>query len=74
MVQPDNSGAVRAEFAHIFSAFGTRVTIIEMKPRILSAEEEEISSVVTTEFENNGISVLTNNKLLLRAERAIQKH
>ena len=66
-------GAIGAEFAHIFSAFGTRVTIIEMKPRILSAEEEEISSVVTTEFENNGISVLTNNKVIASGRKGNSK-
>lgn len=57
-------GAIGAEFAHIFSAFGTKVTIVEMRPRILTTEEEEISNVVTAEFENNGITVLTNSKVI----------
>jgi len=57
-------GAIGAEFAHIFSAFGTKVTIIEKKPRILSSEEEEISRVVEEEFINNGITVLTNSKAI----------
>ena len=57
-------GAIGAEFAHIFSAFGTKVTIVEMRPRILTTEEEEISKAVTAEFENNGITVLTNSKVM----------
>ncbi|NLX63184.1 MAG: dihydrolipoyl dehydrogenase [Clostridiaceae bacterium] len=57
-------GAIGTEFAHVFSAFGTKVTIVEMKPRILSSEEEEISNIVEAEFENNGITVLTNSKVI----------
>ena len=57
-------GAIGAEFAHVFSAFGTKVTIVEMRSRILSTEEEEISKAVTAEFENNGITVLTNSKVM----------
>ncbi len=56
-------GAIGAEFAHIFSAFGTKVTIVEMRPGILSTEEEEISKAITAEFENNGITVLTSSKV-----------
>lgn len=62
-------GAIGAEFAHIFSAFGTKVTIVEMKPAILSTEEEEISKAVTAEFENNGITVLTNSKVIDSARK-----
>ena len=39
-------GAVAAEFAHIFSALGTKVTVIEKLKRLLSAEEEEVSAFV----------------------------
>ena len=46
-------GVIAAEFAHIFSAFGTKVTIIEMKPRLLPAEEPEVSSFVAREFERS---------------------
>lgn len=57
-------GAIGAEFAHIFSAFGTKVTIIEMKSHILATEEDEISSLVKNEFDKNGITVLTNTKIV----------
>jgi dihydrolipoamide dehydrogenase len=34
-------GAISAEFAHIFSAFGTEVTIVEKNTRILTTEEKK---------------------------------
>lgn len=52
-------GAIGAEFAHIFSAFGSKVTIVEMQDRILPLEEEEVSAFVRAQFEKNGIAVRT---------------
>lgn len=57
-------GAVGAEFAHIFSAFGTKVSIVEQKLHLLSTEEEEISTHLEKQFESYGIDVLTNCKLV----------
>ncbi len=53
-------GAIGAEFAHIFSAFGTKVTLLEMRPHILPTEEEEISVFVEKQFRRNGIDLYTN--------------
>jgi dihydrolipoamide dehydrogenase len=66
-------GAIGAEFAHIFSAYGTQVTIVEMRPRILATEEEQISSFVETEFKNNKIAVLTNSKIIASDKRGSRK-
>jgi dihydrolipoamide dehydrogenase len=44
-------GVIAAEFAHIFSAFGTKVTVIEMEPRLLPVEEPEVSSFVACAFQ-----------------------
>jgi len=55
-------GAIGAEFAHIFSAFGASVTLVEMQERILPLEEEEISAFVRAQFEKNGITVRTGAK------------
>ncbi|MBT7121439.1 MAG: FAD-dependent oxidoreductase, partial [Clostridia bacterium] len=55
-------GAIGAEFAHIFSAFGTKVTVVEMQPHMVSLEEEEISETLAKNFVNNGIDVLLNHK------------
>ncbi len=43
-------GIIAAEFAHVFSAFGSKVTILEMGPRLLASEEPEISAFVEREF------------------------
>lgn len=43
-------GIIAAEFAHIFSALGTKVTVLEMLPRLLSTEEPEVSAAVETAF------------------------
>jgi dihydrolipoamide dehydrogenase len=42
------AGAVGMEFASMFSRFGTEVTVIEMLPRILPLEDEEISAEAHT--------------------------
>jgi len=55
-------GAIGAEFAHVFSAFGTKVTLVEMQDRILPLEEEEVSAFVRARFEKNGIAVRTGFK------------
>ena len=44
------AGAVGCEFADIFTAFGTKVTLIEALPRILPMEDAESSDAVTKCF------------------------
>ncbi len=58
------SGTISAEFAHIFSAFGTKVTIIARSERILTKEEAEISEFVGKQFVENGIDLRTNSAVL----------
>lgn len=43
-------GLIAAEFGHVFSAFGTKVTILEMGPRLLPAEEPEVSDFMARVF------------------------
>lgn len=66
-------GAIGAEFAHIFSSFGTKVTVVEMKPHIIPTEEEEISLFVEKQFRNNGITVLSNTKILSASRSGAEK-
>ena len=58
------AGAVGSEFADIFSAFGTKVTLIEALPRILPIEDAESSDVLTKSFRKRGIAVLAGAKVL----------
>jgi len=56
-------GVIGSEFANIFSTFGSRVTIIEILPRILSTEDEEVSRVIHKVFRQKGINIITNSKV-----------
>jgi dihydrolipoamide dehydrogenase len=52
------AGAVGCEFADVFNAFGTKVTLIEVLPRILPLEDAESSDVLGKSFRKRGITVL----------------
>ena len=49
------AGAVGVEFASIFNRFGSKVTILEMLPRLVPVEDEEISKELEKQFKKNGI-------------------
>jgi dihydrolipoamide dehydrogenase len=52
-------GAVGVEFASCFHRFGTKVTVLEMLPRIVPLEDEEISKELERVFKKSGIRVET---------------
>jgi dihydrolipoamide dehydrogenase len=52
------AGAVGTEFADIFHAFGSKVTLIEALPRILPLEDAESSDAVTKSYKKRGITVI----------------
>jgi dihydrolipoamide dehydrogenase len=54
------AGAVGVEFASMFATFGARVTLIEMLPRVLPLEDEEISAALAKALTKRGIEVLTS--------------
>jgi dihydrolipoamide dehydrogenase len=58
------AGAVGTEFASIYTSFGTKVTLIEMLPRILPIEDEEVSAELQKALRKRGIEVMTGTKLL----------
>ena len=49
------AGAVGVEFASIYKSFGTEVTILEMLPRLVPVEDEEISKELARVFKKRGI-------------------
>jgi len=57
------AGAVGMEFADIFHAFGTKVTLIEVLPRILPLEDGEASDALAKSYKKRGIEVLTGAKV-----------
>jgi dihydrolipoamide dehydrogenase len=56
------AGAVGVEFASIFKRFGTDVTVIEMLPRIVPVEDEDISKELERNFRKQKIRVETGAK------------
>jgi dihydrolipoamide dehydrogenase len=57
------AGAVGVEFASIFKSFGTEVTILEMLPRIVPIEDEEISKELARAYRKRGITFHTSAKV-----------
>lgn len=49
------AGAVGVEFASIYKSFGSDVTILEMLPRLVPLEDEEISAELGKAFRKKGI-------------------
>ncbi len=56
------AGAVGVEFASIFNRFGTKVTVLEMLPRIVPVEDEEVSKELERYFKKTGIRCETGAK------------
>ncbi len=57
------AGAVGTEFASIFASFGSKVTLVELLPRVLPIEDEEVSAELARVFKKRGITVLTSAKV-----------
>jgi dihydrolipoamide dehydrogenase len=57
------AGAVGVEFASMFASFGTKVTLIEVLPRIVPIEDEEISHTLAKVFVKRGIETLAGTKV-----------
>ncbi|MBI4205127.1 MAG: FAD-dependent oxidoreductase [Betaproteobacteria bacterium] len=55
-------GPIGSELTQCFARLGSRVTQVEMLPRILIREDPEISDMVTQQFRKEGIDVLINHK------------
>ncbi|MGO9640942.1 MAG: dihydrolipoyl dehydrogenase [Candidatus Acidiferrales bacterium] len=57
------AGAVGVEFASIYHSFGAQVTILEMLPRAVPLEDEEISAELEKAFRKKGIQIFTEAKV-----------
>lgn len=57
------AGAIGAEFASMFSSFGSKVLVVELLPRVLPLEDEEVSEAVFRSFRKRGIEVLTGTRV-----------
>ncbi|MDQ2870917.1 MAG: dihydrolipoyl dehydrogenase [Acidobacteriota bacterium] len=57
------SGAVGVEFASMFARFGSKATVIEVLPRIVPVEDEEISRELAASFKRQGIAVYVDTRV-----------
>jgi len=68
------SGAIGIEFASLFHAFGSDVTVVEALDRVLPVEDAEISTLARAAFERQGIRCLTSARVtgLARGAEAVE--
>ena len=57
------AGAVGCEFADVFNAFGSQVTLIEVAPALLPLEDADCSAELAKSFKKRKIDVLTSAKI-----------
>lgn len=57
------AGAVGCEFADVFAAFGTQVTLIDIAPSILPLEDGDCGAELARSFKKRKIEVLTAAKI-----------
>ena len=57
------AGAVGCEFADVFNAFGTQVTLIDVAPSILPLEDADCSAELAKAFKKRKIDVITGAKI-----------
>ena len=57
------AGAVGVEFASVYSRFGCDTTIVELLPRLLPGEDEEVSVELAKSFRKRGIKQQLDTKL-----------
>ncbi len=57
------SGAVGVEFASMYARFGAKVTIVEVLPRIVPVEDEEISRELAASFKRQGIAIYPDTRV-----------
>jgi dihydrolipoamide dehydrogenase len=56
-------GAVGVEFASVYSRFGAETTIVELLPRLMPLEDEELSAELARSFRKRGLKSQVDTKL-----------
>ncbi len=57
-------GPIGCELAQAFARLGSQVTLVEMGPRLLVREDEEVSALVKASLVADGVNVMTGHKAL----------
>lgn len=61
-------GATGCQLASIFQAFGSRVTLMDIAPRLLLSEDSLVAQTIAEEFDRRGIEIITGIDGLQRVE------
>ena len=56
-------GAIGVEMAWFYAMAGTKVTLVELQPRLLPLEDEEIAEALKRSLQKAGITIVTSAKL-----------
>lgn len=57
------SGAIGVEFAYLYNAMGTKITIVEFMPNIVPVEDEDVSKALEKIYKKSGIDIHTNSSV-----------
>jgi dihydrolipoamide dehydrogenase len=57
------SGAIGVEFAYVYAAMGTKVTIVEFMPNIVPVEDEDISKELAKQYKKMGVDIHVNSSV-----------
>jgi len=57
------TGAVGVEFASMFARFGSKTAVIEILPRIVPLEDEDVSRELAASFKRQGIAVYVDTRI-----------
>ena len=55
-------GPIGMEMAQAFSRLGSNVTVVEMAPKVLVKEDDDVIDFVNENFKKENINILTNHK------------
>ncbi len=57
-------GYISMEYASFFSSLGTKVTVIEMLPEVLSALDNDVREVLLSTYKEKQVNIITNAKVV----------
>jgi len=57
------AGPIGMEFTHVWSSYGTEVTVIEMLPHAVPLEDEEVSKEIERAFKRRGVEIMTSTRV-----------
>jgi dihydrolipoamide dehydrogenase len=57
------AGAIGVEFATVWNAYGVEVSVVEMLPRLVPLEDEEVSTELTRAFKKRKINLYTGQRV-----------